>query len=193
MIENYFWYSGYIRTNGLLYKKDDIRGFAAVSQDFTDLEKEKIFNLYVTDDQMKTTMDGDNKKYFESLAALGIEQGAGDPVAVAYSHYNKNLFRADVIAELGTDEATFNTILNTEPFKSAWVSIYTNSGSITRSEFNLLYGDAVNAFSNGLNWAAPVLGDHLATPSCMVSEPALMDNCTDSFLAPVVEEPVAAN
>ncbi len=163
---------------GLLYKKDDIREFVTVSQDFSNAEKNKILNMYVDNEQYKAVIDQDNKFYFDALLKLGIREGDPDPVNQAFRYYNKNLFRGDILAELGVTDTTLNLILNTEPFKSAWVSIYNNAGSITRQEFNLLYPQAVNIFKNGEIPVLPLLGDHLATPDCMAAIALFMDECT---------------
>ncbi|SMF16933.1 hypothetical protein [Pseudobacteriovorax antillogorgiicola] len=164
--------------NGLLFKKDDIRDFVAISQDFTDIEKEKVFNLYATEDELRSEMDRDNQAYFRALQTLGIQPAEADPINASFRYYNNNLFRSTVMAELGVDENTMLTILNTEPFKSAWVSILQNSGSITRQEFNALAGRALDVFKNGVSYTPPVLGDHLATPDCITADPLLMDVCT---------------
>lgn len=175
---------------GILYKKDEIRGFAALSQDFSAAEQDKLFNLYSTDETLKATIDQDNLKYFEALEALGIPKGSDDPVNIAFQHYNKNLYRADVQAELGLNDSTFNTLLTTEPFKSSWVSILVNSGSISRSEFNALYSDAINTFVNDISNTEAQLGDHVATPNCMVADGAFMAGCTFGQTPPPIEEPV---
>ncbi len=169
---------------GILYKKDDIKDFVTISQDFSNEEKNKVLSIYASEDQLKAVVDQDNKIYFEALLKMGIREGDPDPVNQSYRYYNKNLFRKDVLAELGVSEEILTLILNTEPFKSAWVSIFNNSGSITRQEFNLLYGQVVNIFKNGETSIASLLGDHLATPDCMVADPFFMNSCSSGFVEP---------
>ena len=164
---------------GLLFKKDEIREFATISQDFSQLEKDKIFNLYPNADDIKTMMDQDNQAYFAALSQMGIERGEQDPVDLSYRYYNRNLYREDVRAELGISTAVLDVLLSQEPFKSRWVSIYTNSGSITRQEFNQLFTLAINQIATGALSTVPVLGDHLATPACMTSDLARMEGCTE--------------
>ncbi|MFW7380723.1 MAG: c-type cytochrome domain-containing protein [Oligoflexus sp.] len=166
---------------GLLYKKDEIRSFASLSQELSNEEKNKVINLYRQDSELKAAMDQDNARYFQALQSMEIDPAERDPVNYVYRYYNQNLFRSDVMAELGLDEAMLNTILNTEPFRSRWVSIYNNSGSITREEFNQLFGLVTNQFKLGVDWVPPLSGDHFASPDCMVSDAFFMDTCTEDL------------
>ena len=136
---------------GLLDKEDSIREFAAISQDFSAEEKAKIFNLYPSKDQFKALIDEDNTKYQSALASLDLASSPADPVAPSFQYYNKRLFRQDVQQELGLSDVAFDALLSVEPFKSAWVSIYTNSGSIRREEFNLLFGAALRSLRSWRN------------------------------------------
>lgn len=163
---------------GLLFKKDEIRGFVEVSADFSVEERNKVLALYPQEADLKAAMDQDNQAYFTALESMGINVGDPDPVDYSYRFYNKNLFRGDLQAELRMSDEAFNALLQQEPFKSAWVSIYINSGSITRDEFNQLYDEALANFAADLEPRRPLQGDHLAKPSCMVADPALMDGCT---------------
>ncbi len=163
---------------GILFKKDEIREFAALSQNLNDGEKSKIFDIFPTQDTFKAAIDKDNELYFNSLKAIGIDSQQAEPIYISFQSYNKRMFRLDVQQELGISEQTLNALLIEEPFRSQWVSIYTNSGSITREEFNQLYGLAIQNFAPGINWTPPVLGDHLVTPACMFNDPLLMGSCT---------------
>lgn len=163
---------------GILYKKDEIREFAILSQDLSDTEKSKIFEIFPNGETLKNIVDRDNATYFNSLNNLGIDPQDPDPINISFQSYNKKMFRFDVQQELGISEQTLNVLLNSEPFRSQWVSIYTNSGSITRQEFNNLYGLAIQNFIPGMDWTPPTLGDHLVTPACIFVDPLLMDSCT---------------
>ena len=55
----------------------------------------------------------------------------------------------------------------------------------------------MNLFVTEISWVPPVLGDHLVTPGCMFSDPALMSLCTINLNPqpepePLVNDPVAA-
>ena len=116
---------------GLLYKKDEIRGFAGISQDFSNEEKAKIFDIFPAEETLKSVLDQDNATYFAALNAIGVDPTAPDPVAIGFQDYNKRMYRADVQQELELSDEAFNVLLNTEPFRSMG-GIYTNSGSVTR-------------------------------------------------------------
>ncbi|NRA65634.1 MAG: cytochrome c [Pseudobacteriovorax sp.] len=177
---------------GLLYKKDEIRGFVATSNDFLAAEKDKVLALYPEEAQLKAAMDEDNAPYFKALEEMQIPLGSPDPIDSAFRYYYKNLFRKDVQAELGVTETVLNTLLAQEPFKLSWVSIVNNTGSITREEFNILYNSAMTAVRTTISHTPPVFGDHLVTPACMVADPALMDSCTKLTNPPEEPPPAAA-
>jgi len=170
--------------SGLLYKKDEVRAFAQANvAAFSQVEMEKILNLYPEDKVFKEAMDKDNAFYFTALTALGIDPKTPDPVNQAFRFFNRSLSKKDVKEELGISEAVLDSLLLNEPYRTQWTSLRTQ-GFISRQELGLLQAQALEQGRIEVNVAAPRIGDFLATPDCMFASQVQMDNCL--LAAPVV-------
>ncbi|MDQ3233268.1 MAG: hypothetical protein M3Q07_15735 [Pseudobdellovibrionaceae bacterium] len=162
---------------GLLYKKDEIRAFALANIGaFSQEEAQRILTLYPEEKTFKDTMDKDNAFYFNAMTQLGIDPKKPDPVNQAFRFFNRSLSKNDVKEELGISEATLDSLLANEPYRTQWSALRTQ-GFISRQEFSLLGSTALEQSRIEVNVAIPVVGEFLATPDCMFASQVQMDNC----------------
>jgi len=171
---------------GLLFKKDEIRAFTLANiGNFSQVEVEKVLNLYPEEKIFKDSMDKDNGYYFNALTSIGIDPKTPDPVNQAFRFYNRSLAKADVREELGVSDAALDSILLNEPFRTQWSSLRTQ-GFISRQEMSLLVGLATELTRIEVNVVNPSIGDFLATPDCMFASQVQMDNCIITRASPAI-------
>lgn len=176
---------------GLINKKDEIRDFAkANSNNLSNAELAKLFELYPETATFNAAMDKDNAVYKKAALEMGLDPTKPDPVSIAYRYYNRALSRSDVREELGISDAALKNLLAAEPFRSQWTSLAQTSGFIKRDEFNSLVGEALEQFKPQVNTISATLGDMVITASCMFANPLQMDGCLLRAPAPA---PVAAD
>ncbi|HYX38528.1 MAG TPA: hypothetical protein VE954_35955 [Oligoflexus sp.] len=162
---------------GLIHKKDEIRPFAqANTGDFTQVEFEKILNIFPEERIFKDQLDKDNAFYFNALTQLGIDPKKPDPVNQSFRFYNRSLSKADVREELGISTAVLDGLLVNEPFKSRWTSLR-SAGAISREDLSALLTQAIEQSRIEVNVTIPRLGDFVVTTSCMFVSQVQMDNC----------------
>lgn len=163
---------------GLIAKADELRPFfQSNGGGFSSAELSQLFNLYPDNAAMKEAMGKDNAFYLRANKDLGIDVTKPDPLNQAYRYYNRGLTRADVREELGISDASLNSLMTLEPFRSQWTSLLQLGGFIKREEFNLLLGSAYRTVKPQVEPIEPLAGDLLMTPSCMFADTLQTDNC----------------
>lgn len=163
---------------GLLYKTDEVRAFAsAQAGTFSDVELNKIRNLYVEEKRFKELFDKDNALHFKSLNAMGINPALPDPVNQAYRYYNRALSRADVREELGLSEGDFTRLMTAEPFRTQWNSLNSIQGYIKREELQSLIQTAFDAHKTISQAVNPRVGDFVITPQCIFADALQTGTC----------------
>lgn len=174
---------------GLINRDDQVRKFAnAEVGRFSAEELEKINDLFVDKDVMKSAIDKDNQPYFAALREIGIDPSAADPVNESYRLYNRRLTRDAVLAELSLKNEVLTQILQLPPLSSLWFSLGETAGFVRRDDFQRGVNDlrALPGAFRLLNlsrseFLPPELGDYVVTNSCMAKNPVRMDEC---FLRP---------
>lgn len=162
---------------GLIHKRDEIRPYAQANvADFTQVEFEKILNLFPEERIFKETLDKDNAFYFNALSQLGIDPKKPDPVSQTFRFYNRSLSKVDVGEELGVSTAVLDGLLVNEPFKSRWSSLR-SQGAISREDLSALLSQAIEQARIEVNVTIPQLGDFVVTTNCMFASQVQMDNC----------------
>lgn len=162
---------------GLIHKKDEVRTFAqANTGDFTQVEFEKILNLFPEERLFKDSVDKDNAFYQNAMTQLGIDIKKPDPVNQTFRFYNRSLTKNDVREELGVSTSVLDGILVNEPFKSRWSSLRT-AGAISREDLGGLLAQAIEQARIEVNVTVPRLGDFMVTTNCMFANQLQMDAC----------------
>jgi hypothetical protein len=138
-------------SEGYIAKRDEIRANVEANEDaFTTADFERIMGLYVEPSTFDALLEGDKDRFGDALLRTGNSAADPDPILSLSREFESNLDRRRAAAELGMTREQLSDALEDEDVADLLSALRSDSGTIQREVFELVYPDVACLIGYGL-------------------------------------------